>query len=96
VVTARRQGVVVGVAECRLDPADAAAARLVELQVESSERGLGIGSQLLAALMSRAAADLGATRLTGPPATSAAAGFLRRRGFVTAPSAEPVGLTRDL
>jgi 2'-5' RNA ligase len=96
VVTARRQGVVVGVAECRLDPAEPAVARLVELQVESSERGLGIGSQLLAALMSRAAADLGATRLTVSPAPPAGAGFLLRRGFATAPAAERMGLARDL
>ena len=81
VVTAWRQGVVVGVAECRLDPADQEVAHLVELQVAPTERGLGVGSHLLAALMSGAAGHLEARRLTCRPPDPAATEFLLHRGF---------------
>ena len=82
VVTARRQGSVVAVGECRLDPTDPAVAHLIEFQVAPGERGCGIGSQLLAALLSHAVTDLGASRLEGRVAAVAA--FLVRRGFVPA------------
>jgi 2'-5' RNA ligase len=93
VVTARRQGVVVGVAEGRLDPADPAGAHLIELQVTPAERGCGIGSQLLAALLSRAASDLGASRVES--GLSAVADFLTHRGFTPSEGA-PGGLARQL
>ena len=82
VVTARRQGVVVGVAECRVDPDEPAVAHLIELAVSPSERGVGIGSQLLAALASRAVADLGCARLVAAAPESGLGDFLVHRGFV--------------
>lgn len=80
VVTARRQGTVVGVAECRLDPAEPGLAHLSELQVTESERGIGIGSQLLAAVMARAATDLGAGEIRAL-ARPEGGSFLLHRGF---------------
>lgn len=96
VVTARRQGTVMGLAECRLDPTEPGVAHLVELQVTPSERGLGIGSQLLAALLARAAAELGATTMTGSTRESSAAGFLRHRGFEPDGRSGEPRLARDL
>ena len=78
-VTARRDGRVVGVARGHLD---AGTAHLGELVVDAAERGLGVGSHLLAAFVALAA-ERGCDRLTvhteaGGPAEA----FCRARGWV--------------
>jgi 2'-5' RNA ligase len=78
-VTARRDGRVVGVAagEVLGD-----VATLVVLQVEPGERGQGVGSHLLAAFQSEAAAR-GCRRLAASlPVGCPAEGFLRGKGWV--------------
>lgn len=84
-VTAHREGVAVGLAECRAGTTDRRVARLVDLWVTEGERGTGVGSHLLAALSARAADDLGAAVLAYRPAGRAddtLSGFLRHRGFI--------------
>ena len=81
VVTARRQGSVVGLAECRVEASAPGRALLLDLAVVSSQRGQGIGSQLLAALAARAASDLGATELCALLAGDGPLTFLLHRGW---------------
>lgn len=79
-VTASRQGAAVGVAECRGDPV-VPAAELVELWVAPAERGTGVGSHLLAALLNAAAGELGAREVNCRITGGTLDGFLRHRGF---------------
>ena len=77
--TARRGGQVVGLASGRVE---GETAHLVDLMVDSSCRGEGIGSHLLAAVESLAAGD-GCTSLTlRTEAGSRAEAFYRGRGWV--------------
>ena len=77
-ITARRAGTVVGVAEAEWCPPTA---YLENLVVAASDRGLGIGSRLLAAFESEAAAR-GCVRLAlGVPSGTAAEGFYRHKGW---------------
>ena len=93
VVTARREGAVVGVVEARPDPATGAAL-LVELTVSEVERDMGVGTALVAELSS-VLAELGVDALIAyVPAEAAALGeFLLGRGFH---EAEPGRLIRRL
>lgn len=92
VVTARREGSVVGAAEARI-MGDGSEAVLVELSVAEGSRRTGVGSALLAELGS-ALAELGVSRLVAPVLVHPdVAGFLTHRGFRDAGLA---GLVRDL
>ncbi|MGH9177855.1 MAG: GNAT family N-acetyltransferase [Acidimicrobiales bacterium] len=91
VVTARRDAAPVGAVT---GSTGGAAAVLTCVVVASEHRGQGIGSHLLAAAASEAAAR-GCTELTaGREVTEAAGGFLRHRGWGPAPA--PPGFSRPL
>lgn len=81
VVVARRSGHVVGVARGELHP-HLGAAHLSELIVAATERGTGVGGQLVAAVEAESR-QVGCTRITvhADPATPAAR-FYRERGFI--------------
>jgi 2'-5' RNA ligase/ribosomal protein S18 acetylase RimI-like enzyme len=99
-ITARRGGRVVGVAEARWSPPTAYLDKLI---VAASDRGLGIGSRLLAAFESEVAKRGCARLLLHVGSGTAAEGFYRHKGWLEETRLSPwfgdldaVWLRRDL